>query len=120
DYVGEKYTQFDSSLSNKFDNTITTNNAGITYRYSQTKDNMLSFGINYQNTKLESQRIFPTTGSINQSFSNFLPSAMWRRKFSAKSNIRVYYRALTNFPSITQLQDVVNLTNPLRVSVGNP
>ena len=32
----------------------------------------------------------------------------------------MFYRASTNFPSVTQLQDVVNLNNPLRVSSGNP
>jgi len=45
---------------------------------------------------------------------------MWRKKLSASSNIRVFYRASANFPSVTQLQDVVNLSNPLRVSSGNP
>jgi hypothetical protein len=45
---------------------------------------------------------------------------MWRKKLSNYSNIRVFYRASTNFPSVTQLQDVVNLSNPLRVSSGNP
>ncbi len=119
-FDGEKYTRFDSTLSNKFDNTVTTNNGGITYRYSKTKDDMLSFGVSYQNTKLESQRIFPTTTNVDQSFSNFLPNAMWRKKLSPRSNIRIFYRASTNFPSVNQLQDVVNLTNPLRVSVGNP
>lgn len=120
DDIDKGYTRFDSSLSNKFDNTITTNNAGITYRYSKTRDDMLSFGVSYQNTKLESQRIFPNATNVNQSFSNFLPNAMWRKKFSAKSNVRIFYRASTNFPSVNQLQDVVNLSNPLRVSVGNP
>ncbi len=45
---------------------------------------------------------------------------MWSKKIAARSNIRVFYRASTNFPSVTQLQDVVNNTNELRKSVGNP
>jgi hypothetical protein len=32
----------------------------------------------------------------------------------------VFYRASTNFPSVSQLQDVVNNSNPLYVSSGNP
>ncbi|MEP7143204.1 MAG: outer membrane beta-barrel protein [Ferruginibacter sp.] len=119
-YDGAKYTKFDSVLSNRFDNTITTNNAGISYRLGQSRDQQLSFGVNFQNTKLESQRVFPSSSSINQSFSNILPNAMWRKKLSASSNIRLFYRASTNFPSVNQLQDVVNLTDPLRVSSGNP
>lgn len=115
-----KYSLFDSTLSNKFDNTITTNNAGISYRYSPGKDEQLFFGASYQNTKLESQRIFPTTSSVHQSFSNILPNAMWRKKISKSSNIRIMYRASTSFPTVNQLQDVVNLSNPLSVSSGNP
>ncbi len=119
-FDGVKYSEFDSSLSNRFDNTITTNNAGISYRRGQSRDEQLSFGINYQHSKLESDRFFPTRGSLDQNFSNLLPSAMYRKKLSATSNIRVFYRASTNFPTVNQLQDVVNLSNPLRVSSGNP
>ena len=119
-YDGQKYSMFDSTLSNKFNNTVTTNNAGINYRYSKSKDEQLSFGANIQNAKLESQRIFPVASSVNQSFFSLLPNAQWRKKFSTNSNIRLFYRASTNFPSVNQLQDVVNLTNPLRVSSGNP
>jgi hypothetical protein len=115
-----KYSLFDTTLSNKFDNTITTNNAGISYRYSPSRDEQLSFGVNFQNSKLESQRLYPTATSVDQSFSNVLPNLMWRKKLSATSNIRVFYRASVNFPTVTQLQDVINPSNPLRVSVGNP
>lgn len=119
-YDGQKYTQFDTILSNRFDNTVTTNNAGVGYRLGQSRDEQLSFGLNFQHARLESDRIFPTTTSVNQSFANVLPNLMWRKKLSANVNVRVFYRASTNFPSITQLQDVVNLSNPLFVSSGNP
>jgi Outer membrane protein beta-barrel family len=119
-YDGQKYTVFDTILSNRFDNTITTNNAGISYRLNQSRDEQLSFGLNFQHAKLESERIFPTATSVDQSFTTVLPNAMWRKKVSANANIRVFYRASTSFPSVTQLQDVVNLSNPLRVSSGNP
>ncbi len=119
-YDGSKYTVFDTSLSNRFDNTITTNNVGVNYRLGQSRDEQLSFGVNFQTATLESQRVFPTTTSVHQTFSNILPNLMWRKKLSAASNIRVFYRASTNFPSVSQLQDVVNLSNPLSVSSGNP
>jgi len=119
-YDGQKYSQFDTILSNRFDNTITTNNAGINYRLGQSRDEQLSFGVNFQHSRLESQRIFPTTTAVDQSFANVLPNLMWRKKLSNNVNVRVFYRASTNFPSISQLQDVVNLSNPLYVSSGNP
>ena len=119
-YDGQKYTMFDTTRSNLFNNTITTNNAGINYRLGQSRDQQLSFGLNFQHSKLESQRIFPKASTVNQKFTNILPNVMWRKKISTYGNVRVFYRASTNFPSINQLQDVVNNNNPLRVSSGNP
>ncbi len=119
-YDGQKYSEFDNTLSNRFDNTNTTNRGGVTYRLVKNRDDMFSVGINFQSARLESQRTFPTVSSVNQSFFDFLPNAMWRKKISPSSNIRVFFRSFVNFPSVTQLQDVVNLNNPLRVSAGNP
>ena len=81
---------------------------------------MFSFGFNFQQSRLESDRVFPTSSNVDQSFSNVLPNAMWRKKISTSSSFRLFYRASVNFPAVTQLQDVVNLSNPLRVSSGNP
>ncbi|MBI1782476.1 MAG: TonB-dependent receptor [Sphingobacteriales bacterium] len=114
-----KYTSFDTSLSNLFDNTTVTHNAGVSYRIGN-RDNQFMVGVNLQHSELKSDRIFPNNTNVDQSFTNVLPNLMWRKKLSAKSNIRVFYRASTNFPSVTQLQDVVNISNPLRVSSGNP
>ena len=119
DYAGAKYSLFDTTLSNKFDNTYTTQNGGISYRYGN-RDNMFSLGMNYQHSKLSGDQTFPYVTTINKTFSNILPNAMARIKFSARSNIRIQYRGSTNAPSITQLQDVINNTNPLLLSTGNP
>jgi uncharacterized membrane protein YgcG len=120
DQIGGKYSQFDSTLSNKFNNTTITHNGGITYRLGASRDNQFSVGVNFQYSKLESERIFPTTTQVNQSFTTVLPNLMWRKKISTHSSFNIFYRANTNFPSVTQLQDVINNTDPLRVSMGNP
>jgi Outer membrane protein beta-barrel family/CarboxypepD_reg-like domain/Carboxypeptidase regulatory-like domain len=120
DSTGKGYSQFSPILSNKFDNTVTTNNGGISYRLGSTRDNQFAVGVNLQNSKLESMRIFPSPTTVNQSFTNVLPNLMWRRKLSQKSSFNIFYRASTNFPSVTQLQDVLNLSNQLRISSGNP
>ncbi len=119
-FDGQKYGTLDTVLSNRFNNTVTTHNSGITYRYNPSRDEMFAIGLNYQNSTLESDRVFPTVSNVNQSFSNFLPNAMWRKKISQTSSFRLFYRASVSFPNVSQLQDVVNLSNPLRVSSGNP
>ncbi len=120
DAAGKTYSVFQPSLSNKFENTITTHNGGVTYRLGASRDNQFSVGANFQYSNLESQRTFPTASQVNQSFTTLLPNLMWRKKISARSSFNIFYRANTNFPSVTQLQDVLNTSNPLRVSIGNP
>jgi uncharacterized membrane protein YgcG len=115
-----KYSVFDTSLSNKFSNAVTTQNAGISYRRGN-RDKMFSLGVSFQNALLTSDRIFPTTVKVNKSFNNILPNAMFRYKLSEKSSVRIFYRASTNEPSVNQLQDVVdNYSNPLFWTSGNP
>lgn len=116
----DKYSRFDTTLSNKFDNTVTTQNAGLSYRLGRSRDDQFSAGLNFQYSRLESDRTFPAPTNVNQTFANVFPNLMWRKKISAKSTFNILYRASTNFPSVTQLQDVVNLSNPLSVSSGNP
>jgi hypothetical protein len=119
-FDGIKYSKFEPKLSNQFNNTVTTHRGGVTYRLVQNRDDMFAVGLNVQKATLESDRIFPSPTSVNQSFSDFLPNAMLRKKLSNVSNVRLFYRASVNFPSVTQLQDVIDVSNPLRVSVGNP
>ncbi len=120
DELGGKYTEFAPTLSNTFDNTTTTHNGGLTYRLGNTRDNQFAVGANLQHSKLESDRIFPSVTNISQTFTNILPNLMWSKKLTPRSNMRIFYRASTNFPSVSQLQDVVNPSNLLRMSVGNP
>lgn len=114
-----KYSSFDTSLSNKYDNDYTAQRGGISYRIGD-RDNMFSVGAAYQYATLEGDQVFPATTHISKTFTNILPELMWRKKLSAKSNLRVFYRGSTNEPSITQLQNVINNNNPLYITTGNP
>jgi hypothetical protein len=120
DPITGEYSTFQPIASNTFENTTTTHNGGVTYRLGMSRDNQFSVGANFQYSTLGSERIYPTTSSFKQSFTNVLPNLMWSKKLNPKSSFRLFYRASTNFPSVTQLQDVVNNSNALRLSVGNP
>lgn len=119
DYTGGKYSLFDHNLSNDFDNIITKHNTGLTYRIGD-RDNMFAVGLAYQYTDLSSDQLYPFATSVNKSFNNILPNLMWRKKIDGKNSIRIFYRANTNTPSVSQLQNVINNTNPLFLSTGNP
>lgn len=113
------YTDFDTAQSNLFDNTTTIQNGGINYRIGQREKGEFSVGINYQQTDLESEQTFPYKGMINKTFSSWLPNISWRKDFSKQTNLRLRYRASVNTPSVNQLQNVVNISNPLFLTSGN-
>ena len=117
---GERYSKIDSGLTNQFDNTLITHNTGLTYRYTPSKDQQLSVNVNYQLSDFESNSIFPGNLSLKTRYQNILPGFFWRKKFNNYSNIRAFYRANVTLPTIQQLQDVLNLNNPLYVTTGNP
>ncbi len=119
-YDGSDYSIFNTRLSNEFDNDVFTNSAGINYRLGQSRDNQLAFGVDYQNSRLQSERILPNKATVDQTFNSLLPNLRWMKKVGQFGNVRVFYRANTSFPSVTQLQDVPNTNNLLRPSVGNP
>jgi hypothetical protein len=118
DYLSGKYSVFDTSLSNQFDNKVRTQNGGVTLRFNK-KENMLIFGLAAQHTRLASDQLFPVQAAVNKPFFNILPNAMVRFKLSAQSNLRIIYRTSTNAPSVNQLQNVINNNNPLFLSTGN-
>lgn len=112
---------FDSlnpQLSNTFQSETPNQYAGLGYAFSDKKSN-LNLNINFQQSYLSNQREYPVNNQINRTFQNVLPTASWRYSLSEKKNLRIVYRTSTNAPSVDQLQDVVNNTNPLQLSVGN-
>ena len=117
--ANDKYSYRNDSLSNTFDNIYKAQNGGITFR-SGTRDKQFSFGANYQQSELNSERIFPRPITVRKTFSNILPNANLRLKLSTASNLRIFYRTATNQPSVTQLQDVTDITSRPFITQGNP
>jgi hypothetical protein len=107
------------SLSNVYDNDYMTNRGGLSYLYRK-DDIRISAGIDYQRADLTGQQIFPQEMSINKIFTSILPSMTISYKMSDKSNLRFSYRTSTNAPSVSQLQNVIDNTNRLSLSSGNP
>ena len=51
---------------------------------------------------------------------NFSPTLDFRYRFSKMSNLRINYRGTTSQPSISQLLDITDNSDPLNISMGNP
>jgi hypothetical protein len=113
------YSSLDTLLSNNFDNRYLTNRGGLGYRFR--KDGFFAtVDFNYQNAQLASTQAFPRVSEVKTSFNNFLPGAMASYRLKSGNQFRLFYRTATQEPSVSQLQNVINNTNPLSLTAGNP
>lgn len=117
--ANDAYDNFNGSLSNKYTNVYETQRAGLSYKYRKNKLNF-SFGADAQQSTLKGKQEYPSPYQLNLPFRNILPNAMLNYRMSKAANLRVNYRTSTDIPSVSQLQNVVDISNPLQVKTGNP
>jgi hypothetical protein len=115
----QEYTNLDSALSNRYRNTSTTQRGGTALRYRGTRLS-LSASLDYQSVSLDGRQSFPRSLLTQHTFNNWMPGATMEFRFTKKTNIRFNYNTSTSLPSITQLQDVIDNSNALQLSAGNP
>ncbi|TMQ71433.1 MAG: hypothetical protein E6K80_05570 [Candidatus Eisenbacteria bacterium] len=113
------YTRPDSALSNTFENRNVVQNGGLALLYTRGPWRLLG-NASYQNTRLRSEQTYPMTANIERSFDEFLPSMILSGTFANRRNLRLAWTTSSSPPNIGQLQNVVNNSNPLSLSTGNP
>lgn len=116
--IDNSYSRFDTTLSNTFNSFYHSESGGVSLRMQGEKWNLMA-GVNYQWAQLDNERQFPYQYDLRKTFNSVLPSAMYSYKFNPKKTLRIFYRSNNNAPSVDQLQDVINNSNPLQLSMGN-
>ncbi len=120
DHGTGKYDQLNDLLTNDFKNTYGYTQAGIRLRTQKKKYNY-AFGANWQNAMLEGKIVGDVKDSvITKSFNNVLPTARFQYNFSRSKNFTLNYRSFTSQPSLSQLQPVPDISDPLNIKEGNP
>ena len=117
-----KYDMLNEQLTNYFDYKNTSNRVGLNFRHVLKKVNY-QLGMGMQRSSLENRSVTPANGkdsTVKQKFTNLFPTANINYTISKSKNIRVYYRGRTNPPSVSQLQNVADISNPLMIKTGNP
>ena len=115
-----KFDSLNPLLTNDFKNTYGYTNAGIRLR-KQTKKYNYALGVNWQNSELEGKIINNNKDSvIGKSFTNLLPTARLQYYFTRFKHLQINYSTFTNQPTVTQLQPVVDNSDPLNKTTGNP
>ena len=112
-------TLLDTALSNRFTSTYMVHRGGASYRHRLEQWNW-TVGADAQHAALTGDREFPTAFAVDRRFTNLLPNATLAYTPMKGRNVRLIYRTSTREPSIDQLQDVVDISNPLFLRSGNP
>lgn len=119
DALTGQYSRVDSLLSNNFTSNYHTESGGLGYRYGDKKAQLM-LNVSYQWSVLNNTNRFPNQNSFRKEFQNVLPMAMFSYKFTQQKNLRIRYSARTSVPTVDKFQAVVNNSNPLLLSTGNP
>ncbi|MEO8405484.1 MAG: outer membrane beta-barrel family protein [Chitinophagaceae bacterium] len=120
DKTSGKYDNVNALQSNNFENTYGYTNAGIRTR-TQRRKYSYSLGVYWQQAELQGKIISGTKDSvISRNFKNLLPVATFKYNFSKFKTLSVNYSTSTNQPSMSQLQPVPDVSNPLYIREGNP
>lgn len=115
----QSYSSLNNQLSNVFSNDYITHRPGIGYNWRKDKWMAVVRGF-YQIADLYNVQTFPGELEIDRTFYNFLPVVMLRYEKSRTDNFRLFYRTSTQLPSIEQMQNVLDNSNPIQLTLGNP
>ena len=111
---------FDSDLSNSFRNKFFTQELQLGYK-KVSKTLNLEAGLLFSPSSSSSKDLINNARDIPTRWVwNVSPFANIRIKFNDTKSMRVNYRARTSQPSISQLQPVPDVSDPLNIKIGNP
>jgi hypothetical protein len=117
-----KYDNPNLLQTNEFKNIFLAHRVGVNYRLQEKKYNY-QFGVGVQQASLEnhSYQALTNKDSISrQTFTNLFPTANFNFTPSRSKNLRIAYNGRTNQPTVSQLQNVPDVTDTLNVRIGNP
>jgi hypothetical protein len=113
-----KYDVVNNPLSNHFKSDYRYGGGALRVRTNRGKTT-LALGTSLQSSTLAWSN-YTLGQSSRQAFTDILPDASFQYQFSRMRSFRVDYSTSTTQPSITQLQPVADLSDPLNIKTGNP
>ncbi len=115
----QSYTFIENGLSNSLESRYLTQKGTLGYRLRGDNFNM-TLELGYQHAQLKAGQQLPYEHELDRVFKNFMPGVMLRYNMEDGKSLRMNYRTFTSAPSVNQLQDVVDNSNPVLLSSGNP
>jgi outer membrane receptor protein involved in Fe transport len=113
------YSILDPELTSRFENVTIAHRFGGAYRYNNPKING-NLNLFYEHTRLNGEQTYPYTASTARTYNYLVPRLNMRYTIGQGRNVNLSYRGGTRMPSASQLQDVVDNSNPTQLRGGNP
>ncbi len=112
--------EWNESLSNSFRNKFFNQEFSLGFRQVRKAYN-LNVGISVNSAMSKSKDLINSARDIKERWAwSVAPYARFRYKFTETRNLNFFYRMRAQQPSISQLQPVADVSNPLNVITGNP
>ena len=116
--IDEDYSILSPEFSSQFTSDNFTQSYGLGYRFFSKK--VFSFvRAKYQLTNLKTNSVFPATATTQNTFQAILPFAMMKYTLAKGRHVFLMYRTSTDDPSVVQLQNFLDNSNPLQLQTGN-
>lgn len=121
DVSSGEYNVLDTAYSKNYRNYYINQRASLSFKAQRAKYNF-TLGLNVDPSYSKSENFIGDTilSSLHRNVINVSPMLRFNYRFSKQSNLRVYYDGQTSQPSMTQMQPVVDNSDPLNIIVGNP
>ena len=113
-------TDFNEQLSSSMRNDMFTQSFQLGFKQVR-KEYNLDAGLQLNSSMMRSDDLLDSARNVPERWTwHISPYARIRMKFSKTRNLAFDYRSRYNEPSVSQLQPVADVSNPLRVVIGNP
>ncbi len=107
-----------TDMTSSFRSGYWTHRIGPGFRYSKNKNTVVA-NVYYQRSSLDGKVIGGQSDDIKKSFNDVTYFGMVNFAFNKENSIRMFFRSSTNTPSVTQLQNIFDVSTPQYLSVGN-
>lgn len=120
-YLDNPYEEYLSTrLSRYSERTEYGHNIDVQLRFVREKYNMnIGFSTQPQRSHYIQQYLGKPVDTV-RTVTNISPTLNIRYRFNQQTNLQVTFRGSSSQPSITQLLDIYDDTNPLNITMGNP
>lgn len=116
-----RYSVLDTAYSQSYRNLFTSQRASVSFKSQRAKFNY-TIGLNLDPSFSRSENFVgdSTLSHLTRKVVNLSPMAQFNYLFDKRTHLRIVYNGRTSQPSVSQLQPVADVSDPLNIRIGNP